>query len=362
MSRDAPPLRILDTSFNLLGEIDDYESLQFTRRFYRSGEFEIHIHLNKQHTDELKKDHVIMIGNMPHKSGIINHREINADTTETLVVKGTTLGGVFNRRITVTDNYDRVRGSAETVMKHYVQNHIVNGIYPDRAMPFFVCAPDQQRGKQTPWQTRYEPLDQVIQEIAEWCDIGWVVTLDIATKKWVFDVLTGNNLTTSQKEKPPVIFSYEFDNIKSQQFIDSDINYKNVGYAAGKGENEDRLIQSVGSGSGLARREVFLDCSTAEDATELLELGNQKLEEYKQVTTLSGQILDTRSFVYESDWDLGDLVTIQNKSWGLTMDSRITEVTEIYEPDSKIEIGFGNEIPTITKFIRQLQEQTKRRL
>lgn len=357
----APSVRILDTEFRLLGEIDDYESLQFIRRFYRAGEFEMHIALGKQSVDQLLPDRVIIINNQPHKSGIITHREISQDEQgiETLIVRGTTLGGVFDRRLTISETYDRIRGSAETVLKHYVNNHIVNGIYADRQMPFFALAPDQERGKQTPWQTRYEQLSNVLQEIAEWCDIGWLVSLDFAAKKWVFDVLTGRDLTTVQSTLPPVIFSHEFDNIQSQQYVDSYISFKNVGYAAGKGEEEDRLIQIVGQASGLDRREVFLDCTSAEDVIELDELGEQKLSELKHIQTFTGMILNTGSFVYEQDWDLGDKITLQNKRWGLIMHTRIIEVKEIYEPASSIEISLGDEIPTITKAMQKLQQDVK---
>lgn len=358
----GPSVRILDTDFNLLGEIDNYESLQLTRRFYRPGEFEMHIQLGKRHTDQLLHDRVIYINNQPHKSGIIRYREITQDDSgiETLIVKGPTLGGVLDQRVTVTDNYDRIRGPAETVMKHYVTNHLISSIYADRNIPVFSVAPNQLRGKETPWQTRFEPLDQVMQEIAEWCDIGWLVKLDFQNKKWVFDVLPGRDLTSGQNKLPPVIFSHEFDNIQSQQFIDSKLQYKNSGYAGGKGEDEDRLIQFVGGGKGLSRREVFLDCSSAENATELIDLGNQKISESKQIVTYNGMILNTNSFVYEKDWDMGDIVTLQNRSWNLAMDSRITEVKEIYEPDSKIEVVLGSEIPTITQYVKQLKNDVKR--
>ncbi|MFD3261850.1 siphovirus ReqiPepy6 Gp37-like family protein [Paenibacillus lentus] len=358
----APSVRVLDPEFNLLGEIDDYESLQFTRRFYRSGEWEMHIALGKQNLEALQNDRVIVVGNDPEKCGIIIQRDIVQDEQgiETLVVKGTTIGGVLNRRITVTDSYDRIRGSAETVMKHYIANHLTNSIYPDRNIPVFSIAQDLGRGKQTPWQTRFEPLDVVVQEIAEWCDIGWLVRLDFAMKKWVFDVLEGRNLTAGQSVLPPVIFSHEFDNIKSQQYMDSYLQYKNVGYAGGKGEEEDRLIQLVGSGAGLNRREVFLDCSSAEDVLELVEMGEQKLAEHKQITTYNGQVLNTGSFVYQKDWDLGDRVTLQNKKWGLTMDSRIIEVKEIYEPASSLEIVLGDEIPTIKTAMNKLEDNVKR--
>lgn len=364
----APSVRILDTDFNLLGEIDNYESLQLTRRFYRAGEFEMHIQLGKQHADQLLHDRVICINNQPHKAALISHREITQDDKgiETLVVRGPTLAGVLDRRITLAESYDRTRGPAESVMKHYVNNHLVNGAYAtgmhaDRHLPVLALAPDLRRGKETPWQTRCEQLDQVVQAIAEWCDIGWLVRLDFDTKKWVFDVIEGRNLTAGQSELPRVIFSHEFDNIQSQQYVDSLLQYKNVGYAGGKGEDEDRLMQMVGSASGLNRREVFLDCSGAEDADELTDIGEQKLSELKRIQTYSGMILDTHSFKYETDWDLGDVVTLQNKRWGLTMDARITEVREIYEPASKIEIVLGNEIPTITKYVKSLRSDVKRR-
>lgn len=359
----GPVLRILDTSFNLLGEIDNYESLQFTRRFYRAGEFEMHITLDKQNTDKLFKDNVVMIANQPHKTGIILHREIvtTDNGIESVMVKGSTLGGILDRRITVTDDYDRVRGKAETVLKHYINQHIVNGIYPERKIPFFICAPDLLRGKETPWQSRFEPLHEVIEEIAKWCDIGWLVKLDVATQKWVFDVITGRDLTVDQNVLPPVVFSHEFDNIQSQQYVDSDLNYKNVGYAGGPGDEYERLIQMVGAASGLDRREVFLDCSSAEDVLELIDMGDQQLAEQKRIETLEGKILNTHSFQYEKDWDLGDIVTVMNKKWGLMTNTRITEVKEVFEPASKLEVVFGEELPTITKIVKHLQTKAKRR-
>ena len=46
---------------------------------------------------------------------------------------------------------------------------------------------------------------------------------------------------------------------------------------------------------------------------------------------MEGQILTKSPFIYERDWDIGDITTQQNKNWGITMDARITEVKEIYE-------------------------------
>ncbi|PWW37404.1 MULTISPECIES: siphovirus ReqiPepy6 Gp37-like family protein [Paenibacillus] len=358
----VPSVRVIDRGFNLKAEIDDYTSLQFTRRFYRAGEFELHIPLGKQGVEELQKERIIVVNNQMHKAGIIQSRNITQDSQglEVLVVKGPTIGGVIERRITVTDYFDRVRGPAETVMKHYINNHLINPVNPERAVLFIANAQNQGRGKETPWSSRFDPLGALIEEIAEFCDIGWTMSLDYSSKKWVFDVLPGRNLVAGQSVLPPVIFSRDFDNIISQNYVDSDQQYRNVGYAGGKGEYEDRLIQMVGSGTGADRRETFLDCSSAEDAAELVEMGNQKLAPLKTIISYDGEILNTGSFIFEQDWDLGDIVTIQNRSWGLTMDSRITEVKEIYEPISKIEISLGQEIPTIVRDVKKLNNEVKR--
>ena len=35
-----------------------------------------------------------------------------------------------------------------------------------------------------------------------------------------------------------------------------------------------------------------------------------------------------KNLIYEEDFNLGDLVTIQNSKWDVTVDGRITELTE----------------------------------
>lgn len=360
-------IRVYNTDFTWLGEIDDYESLQFTRRFNAVGEFELHIAINKRYASELQKDRFIIIDNDGTRSGLIISREsyLSDKGIETVVVKGKTLGHILDRRLTITNSYDRIRGSAEEIMKHYVNNHLVNGTYATgeytkRKIPFFSIAPNQGRGKETPWQTRYESVLTVINNIATFCDIGWLARLDIQQKKVVFDVYEGRDLTNKQNQYPPVIFSTEFNNVNALNFVDSDEQYKNVGYAAGKGEEEDQLVLSVGDASGFDRREVFIDAASAEDADEVTEIGKQKLAEYRRIQTFEGVVVDTGSFVFEKDWFLGDVITQKDANWGVTMDTRITEVREIFEDDYKIEVQFGENVPTITSVVQKLQEEIKR--
>ncbi|MDT2266170.1 hypothetical protein P7H12_24850 [Paenibacillus larvae] len=57
-------------------------------------------------------------------------------------------------------------------------------------------------------------------------------------KGYVFDMLTGRNLTADQDVRPPAIFSTAYDNIESQSYTNSAIGYKNIAVVGGQGEGE----------------------------------------------------------------------------------------------------------------------------
>lgn len=64
----------------------------------------------------------------------------------------------------------------------------------------------------------------------------------------------------------------------------------------------------------------------------LLNRGKEKLSEFGRVETFDGQIIPDVTFVYKTDYDLGDLVTIQNK-YGES-GARITEIVEVLDTEN----------------------------
>lgn len=368
------PIRILTPQLDLLAEIDNHESLLFTRRWHEVGEFELRINRYKRHTELLQRGNLIMLGASRNKVGIIRHREIVLDeggkASETWLVKGIVLKGVAAQRLIVppvNDSHDRASGAAETVMKHYVNNHVVNPVDTKRKIDMIVIASDQQRGSQISWESRFKNLAEELAEISKTSGLGWDVVLDFQQKKWIFDVFEGRDLTVNQAVNPPVIFSPQFESLKQLSFVESDYNYKNFGYIAGQGEGADRRVVTVGETEGLSRIETFIDSRDiseqdenqqalpeAEIIAKLRERGQQKLSEFAEEFFLEGQVLTNSPFKYEIDYDLGDIVTIQNREWGVTRDARITEIKEIYEPGGfQIEATFGESRPTLIKKLKQ---------
>ena len=73
--------------------------------FFGVGEFEIHININKRHTETLIKNNIVMLGADGHKVGIIRYREID---NKELIIRGQTLGGILGKRSNTSRPYLRI--------------------------------------------------------------------------------------------------------------------------------------------------------------------------------------------------------------------------------------------------------------
>lgn len=368
------PIRILSLNMDILAEIDNYESMFFNRSWHGIGSIELRINRYMKYANTLMKNNLILVGTDLNKVFIIKHREIELDEngkiTENWLIKGYAIKSIIAQRITIPPAhtaYDNRSGSAETVMKNYVNNNLVNPIDTRRKIPQLVIAPDKQRGVHTIYSSRFKNVAEEMSTISLASGLGWDVTLDIRNKEWVFDVMEGRNLVAGQTINPPVIFSPHFESLKSLQYTQSELNYKNVAVVAGQGEGIERRVIEVGNFSGINRHEIFIDARDVAETDEdeqpfpeqqiiqaLTDRGQQQLNELSQEEYLEGQILTNSPFVYQRDYDLGDFTTNQNMDWGVTMDARITDIKEIHETSGfSIEATFGNNRPTLIQKIKQ---------
>lgn len=231
------PIRILSPTLDLQGEVDNYLSLSFCRSCHFPGEFQLVINRKIQNADKLEINHLIMLGADKFKAGIIRHKEIKAGELgeEMLIVKGFSLGTILRQRITIPpvgEAHDIQEADAETVMKHYVQRNCLD--VPGMEFAILNINPNQNRGDVIKWQSRYKNLGEELEQISRLTNLGWHIYPDFNLKKWVFDIYKGRDFSAGQQLNPPVIFSPEFDNIKSQEFIDSLIGYGNYAIVAGQ--------------------------------------------------------------------------------------------------------------------------------
>ncbi len=342
-------INIIDREFNFLGQIDEYESFIANKKWHSIGNFELHLNINAAHTEYLQKENIIFTDES--KAYVILYREIDS-TTNKLVVKGLELKSYLARWLVFPPNgyaYYRVNSNVEAIIKEYVTSTLQR-----KGITKIEVADNQNRGITTVYQSRYKNLAEELEKLSLASSLGWDITLDVENKQFTFDVIKGDNRTVNQDLLPPAIFAIEYDNIGEQTLVDSKLDYRNTAIVAGQGEGVDRAISVVGDSQGLDSFETFVDARDVENDLDLPERGSQKLTENQEILTFESQVLTDKNLIYEEDFRLGDIVTIQNNKWSITTDRRITEITEIYESTGfRLDVAFGESLPTIIDLVKK---------
>lgn len=410
------PITIFSNSLVKIGELDKYKYFKWHRKYRKVNEFELHINRNlyddtkfalgnyiafprteydgwltrfdnshdalSQYTNdqlnafshvELMRSFELDFTNLPdveYSMGVIEYKEIKLEdsgkASETWVIRGRSLSGVFEDRLCLVgvssgNGYDvQTNVNAETAMKHYVDGNVVNPSNPPRSVSLMEIAPDQGRGNIITTRARFQSVAQILESISLVGGLGYKTRYNIGLSKVIFEVIEGKDLTTSNGINSPVIFSPDYDNIKSLTFRDSVWGVKNVAVVAGQGEAEARTIVTVIDGApvGIDRKEVFVDSRDVEASpTELAELaqkGNETLATTNIAAVMEFQHLQSGPFEYTKDFDLGDIVTVVYPDVAI-LNSRIIEVIEETTPElgNTFSLVVGNEIPDFISLIKR---------
>lgn len=355
-------LYIFDREVDFKGILEGYTSLIWRRRYSKHGDFELHCALTFENLELLKKGNVIW-KNDDEEAGYIQYRNlnINNDGDEVLVVQGKFLTGYLNRRfIWGTEN---LNSTSELAIRTLINNNATNPSDTDRKLSLMALSEVKGYTQTTNMQTSYANLLDKVEEIANTSELGIRTILDLTNKKIVFDIYEGLDRTSGNGVNAPAIFSREFENVLNQEYTESDNNFRNLALIAGEGEGTARVLETVGAGTDLDRYEVFIDArdlqkeemTDLEYKAKLIERGNTKLAEYKDIQAFDSKINLNSNLEYKVDFNLGDKVTCVSKAWGMTIDTRITEIEEVYESSGKqVNVVFGDNMPTLIDKLKEV--------
>ena len=358
-------LYVLNTNFEVLGIIDNYECLVWQRNYYKPGTFSMQIIPTLEQFKLLENGNILLKNDNTKEAMYIDHRELeeNEEGVEVLLIQGYSLAQWLDRRITLYKEIEK--SNAETVMKNYVNRHCINPSEANRKINNLALGNNNKLGEEINYSSHYKPLLQELENIAKVNDLGYKIDLDLVNKQYIFEVYKGLDRTINQNINPMIIFSTEFENISNQKYIDSDNNYRNMVLVAGVGEDTARKTIVLGTENiGLDRYELFVDARDISDTKQvnnnevaidlseynkLLEVrGIERLGECTKIKTFDCIISENNNLIYKNDYDLGDKVSIINKKWGLTLNERIVSITESYTLSGlSIDIEIGNNIPTL---------------
>lgn len=341
-------VRFFNQQLELIGDIDDYTALTYTRKWTTYNTFEMHV--SKFDGELIRRGNFIMLNNDRYRSGIITYFEDNERETNDITIRGFCPRFLLFERPTIPpsgQDYDTYNTEVENILIGLIDRNCVNPENGNRKIPFLSCAKSQNRGEKTSFQTAHKVLKDEISSLCTASNLGTAIHFDPTTKQIRFEVLSGTDRTYDNSVRPPYVFARKWDRLFERNYTESDTDYKNVAYVAGQGEGKDREILTIGDDiTGFGRREVFIDArDIGEDAeTTLEDRGKLKLAEYALIKSFESTV---KTDDYRAEWDLGDFVTIEDDKTGIREDRQILEVKEVYETENySIEPVMGEPLKT----------------
>ena len=347
-------VRFFDRELNFIGELDAYAGLEFISRWTRYGEFKIFVYGIDQ--KRMQKGHYIMLDNDRRKTGIIKRIQNGDDQDIPAEIDGFTLAHLLTQRITYPPAgraYHEFNAPAEDIICALVRANAADAADPRRSIPLLEVQASRGRGDRIHYQTRYDKLEDAVQELCEASGLGVAVELDPDRKKLVFLVLEGIDRSSRQTDRPPMIFNVDYDNVTNREYVSDISEYKNCAITAGQGEGADRKIVVVGDeAEGVDRYELFVDARDLEDESQLPDRGKVSLAEYASVDSYSSTVDASQ---YQTKWDLGDIVATIDREYGVDMDERVVEVTEAFDENGyTVSPTFGTAQKTILEKVQDV--------
>ena len=365
--------RVDDTTFENIGEINQYGSLIWPDKFNGYASFELWAPITDENSEYFKKGNILWCGGDNAAVVEIVKSTIDDEGTKTFNVKGRTLEMILTTRI-IWGTYNASNKYASTAMYELVNQNCVNPTNTNRKIPYLECAEDKQFGGKMSVQKTGGEVYDALTTIASSKDLGFNVLFRPKEKKLIFEVVAGVDRTIEQSEVDPVEFSTDLEDILSSSYYTNNQDEKNVAFVQGEGDGASRVSQVSGNNEleGFNRKELYVDArdlqskTTNEDGTTtsltqdeykaaLINRGDDKLAECEVTETFEAQIRVFGDIQYEfgKDYQKGDKVTVRDRQLSVVVSARITEVEEDFDDEYALVLTFGYSYPTIMQKVKQ---------
>lgn len=330
---------LLDTNFQQVCVVDEFDSLLWTDRYRECGDFEIYCFPNSTVLEYSKVNYYVRNMESEHMM-IIEKREIttNVEDGDRLIISGRSLESLLMRRIVWTQT--TISGNLQNGIKQLITDAFISPTDPKRKVENFIFedSADPEITKLT-LEAQYtgDSLYDVVKNACEANDIGFKIILN-DNNQFVFSLYKGKDRSYKQTANAYVVFSPAFENIIDSSFSEDITDYKNVSLVGGDGEGPDRKFASTGVATGVERRELFTDArdiSSKDENNEeialddykklLIQRGDENLAEASSDRKFDSEVDTSQMFLYGRDFWIGDHVQVSNQ-YGLSGTSLVTEI------------------------------------
>jgi Siphovirus ReqiPepy6 Gp37-like protein len=355
-------LYILNKSFETVAVIDQYTSLIWTKRYWDTGDFELYLPADDSLLQYLQIDYYITRKDCD-TTMMIERIEIktDAESGNYFTISGRSAEKILSYRVVANASHGFGTSSAERMCYYLVAFEMTNKLpdtlkYADRTIDIIKdirqTSTHKNPDESVIWNSYYyENLSDAVYNLAT--QYGFSVRFLLRDDRTGFDIefWSGKDRTTGQTTNSPVVFSPGYYNLINSDYAYDITDEKTMAFIAGQGDGANRVVlwthmtvtddeEHTNVPRGLDRREMFVDArdlqqTSSDGATmswadyqhTLRYRGKEKLYETVATPLFSGEVDTTLQFVYRRDWDLGDIVSIENE-YGISASARIVEVVE----------------------------------
>src|SRR5512136_351838 len=353
----------LDSLNRRISVTDNYISLIWTERFYKTGDFELKVH------STLANRNLFTIGtrlatNTSYRVMTIESVEdaTDDDGSQILTIKGPSLESIFKHRLAMGSLSDStstpkwvLTGLPKAIAQKIFHDICVDGVVDsgdiipyvveDTLFPLDTIA-------EPPTSITYEivfgaTMSDALIKICEVYSMGNRLIREPNTNVLYFDIYMGSDRTTQQSTLAPVVFSRGLENLSNTRELKTSVSYKNVAYVVSPVGHEIVFADVDPSVSGFDRQVLIVkadditDTVPADATAKMIQRGKEELAKNRQLAAYDGEVTKNSEYVYDVDYRLGDLVELRDDN-GACSTMQVTE--HIAVSDKEGERGY----PTLT--------------
>ena len=364
---------ILDALLRPVDVIDEYISLIWTERWASMGDFELVTVATPSSKYRFVPDTKLSIAQSKRVMIIETIEETDDVENGTILkVKGRCLNSLLEKRVAasissttslILSTWDTFGFSPMELVELYFFQVCYSGeLSSGDIIPFVQASGTLYPTENIPdpypsgisYSLKPKDLYAAIREICDAYDIGFRFYRDPSASKLYFESTMGCDRTTAQVDFPPVTFSQDMANlIDTTQYTDYSKYFNAVQviyFYKDALENDVTISEFVKaeeldfSEGGFDQKTKLLSITQLPDGmalidvpTYLIKLGQEELGRSRPVVLYDGEIAKNNTYIYETDYNLGDIVEVRGNDGG-TAFMRVVE--QIFKCDDAGEAAY----------------------
>lgn len=377
-------LFILNNKLEKIYVLENFKELNFSEKHNDVGSFSLSCSINNERLEYLKRGNLVFVPTV-NKSFFINNVTIKEEKNKTINLNGLDLNDILTFRIVWGTLI--FKNNINDVLRKILNQNFIEPTSANRRIDNLIIGEMETNSTFINNQVSYKECLGLIQDICNFSNISFSLEFNPEIQKIEFKTRNIKNSTINSDF--PVILNKAFDNIDSFSYYEDDSKMKNCCLVAGAGEGGSRKFVELGTATGFERKELFVDARDLSNETSqtvqtgeddegnpifsdeqieipshiykemLKERGKEKLKELELNISCDINMRDTEgSFIYGTDYKLGDYISYVNKELKLIINTQVIEVN-YFATGNKINknIILGNPIITLNNKLKKMEDR-----